>query len=74
MTLGFAGVNGEELCKCNRTVCYCSKWKKQNANTQLEFCLLYSNCSLLKLVWLMFGGVIFMLFPSVRLSIFPTPD
>lgn len=58
MLLGFVSITGEEPCECDRTVCYCSKWKKQNANMLSKSLLLYSNCSLLKLIWLTFGGVI----------------
>lgn len=71
MTLGFASVTGEELCECNRTVCYCSKWKKQNANTVeiLPLVLLTFKTGVVD-VWLSYS----IFFPSVHLCIFPTPD
>lgn len=70
ITLGFATVSGEEPCECNSAVCYCSKWEKRNANTWLKYRCLYFDCSLLKLLWLMFGGVIFFSFLLVCICVF----
>lgn len=69
MALGFASVMGEEPCECNRTVCFCSKWKKQNANTvEILPPVLKLLVNFRKMVWLMFVGI-FMPFPSVHLCI-----
>lgn len=69
MVLAFASLTGEEPCEFNRTICFCSKQKKQNANTRgnLASCISIAHF-FRKMVWLMFVGI-FMPFPSVCLCI-----